>query len=219
MEEHEFRERKAPYAPISALREFLAKIRNVQVPNRVDRAFLQKLNVASNNEWALISALKFLGIIDDRGIPTSAYRRLLSDQTFGETLRHLVERSYRSLLDMGGAGMTDADLQNYFRVTSSPSQAKTAARFFREVAKLADLDETLEPGSPSDVNADDGRTETPEALRRPTGGPDHELLLTKAKLLEKLPPPRSDWTGAEYAAICESFVRMLVSLDSGTGPV
>jgi len=212
VEEHELRERKAPYAPISALREFLSKIRNVQVPNRVDKAFLQKLNVASNNEWALISALKYLGIVDDRGIPTSAYRRLLSDQTFTDTFRHLVERSYRSLLEMGGAGMSETDLQNYFRVTSSPSQAKTAARFFREVAHLAGLDEgTIRPLN--DVDATEIRPEQATTSRPARIEDDREVLLAKARLVEKLPAPRSDWSASEYAAICESFVRMLESLD------
>src|SRR6266581_1433217 len=49
-------------------------IRDRSVPEHVDHRFLQKLNVASNNEYALLSALKFLGVLDDRGRPTHAYR-------------------------------------------------------------------------------------------------------------------------------------------------
>jgi|SRR5579875_1369666 len=214
MEDQDGRVRKAPYAPITALRDFLSKIRHVAVPNRVDRNLLQRLNVASNNEWALISALKYLGIIDERGIPTSAYRRLMDDQTFADTFRHLVETSYRTLLEDGGLRMSEADLQNYFRVTSSPSQAKTAARFFREVTRLAGLDaarfEFVTDGEAAFEAPD--QDESPERASR-APATNHEILLAKARLLDKLPAPRPEWSAAEYKAICDDFVRMLASLD------
>src|SRR5437588_10350346 len=114
MEAGEFVSRRAPYAPISSLREFLDRMRSIGVPVRVDRRFLQKLNVASNNEWALLSAMKFLGIVDEHGSPTHAYRLLQGDR-FEDTFRHLVETAYASLFDMGGARMGHEDLVNYFR--------------------------------------------------------------------------------------------------------
>lgn len=212
----EIRGRKAPYAPISALREFFARIKNVGAPGIVDRKFIQKLNVASNNEWALLSALKFLGIIDDRGEPTSAYRSLQSDR-FEETLRHLVERAYAPLLEIGGLEMSIEDLENYFRVTSSPSQAKNAARFFRELTRLSGITRAR----PTPV-----RHVMPEMLpsaarqtQEPGGGPPLDedtrslVLRAKASLVQKLPAPRADWTAAEYEAICRSFLRMLEHLD------
>jgi len=136
----EFLRRKAPYAPMSALREFFERIRNVSPPARVDRRFFQKLSVAGSNEWALLSALKFLGIVDDNGVPTAAYRALQTSDRFEYTLQELVLEAYRPLFDAGGDRMSVEDLRNYFRVTSSPSQAKNAARFFREVSQLAGLD-------------------------------------------------------------------------------
>lgn len=219
MEITDVRGRRAPYAPISALREFFARIKNVGVPSVVDRKFIQKLNVASNNEWALLSALKFLGVIDDRGEPTSAYRSLQSDR-FEETLRHLVETAYAPLLELDGLAMSVDDLENYFRVTSSPSQAKNAARFFRELVRLSGLadarrgqlrevpKETVSPGQPTVPHPQPhiaGKDEDTRSL----------VLRAKAGLVEKLPAPRPDWTAAEYESICKSFLEMLEHLDTG----
>lgn len=218
--EDEFGGRKAPYAPISALREFFDRMRDVSVPQRVDRRFIQKLNVASNNEWALLSALKFLGIVDQRGAPTHAYRLLQTTDQFEETLRHLVETAYRPLFESGGTRMTTEDLENYFRIMSSASQAKNAARFFREVCALAGVEAVDSPWRGAD------RRQAPRALvppaivpeapsTEPAGGDADLLLSAKAKLLEKLPAPRPEWSAAEYEAICARFVEMLRSLDRG----
>lgn len=204
--------RKAPYAPVSALREFLERIPDIAVPGRVDRRFLQRLNIASNNEWALLSALKFLGIIDQQGVPTSAYRRLQTTDRFEDTMHHLVETAYEPLLRVGGANMAMDDLRNYFRVSSSPSQAKNAARFFKEVSSLAKVgkaapSERAVPARPSDELLAAGDV-------GPTGGTDTSPLLleAKARLLEKLPAVREDWSAVEYEAICARFLEMLRNL-------
>lgn len=222
MELPDVRGRRAPYAPISALREFFSRIKNVGVPGVVDRKFIQKLNVASNNEWALLSALKFLGVIDERGEPTSAYRQLQSDR-FEETLRHLVETAYAPLLDMGGLAMSVDDLENYFRVTSSPSQAKNAARFFRELVRLSGLSATR-PERPMETPAEPRLVQlaSPPFAEASTSRTDDEdtrrlVLRAKASLVEKLPAPRPDWTAAEYEAICKSFLQMLEHLEGPTG--
>lgn len=217
MDTPEIRGRKAPYAPISALREFFSRIKNVGVPGMVDRKFIQKLNVASNNEWALLSALKFLGVIDDRGEPTHAYRSLQSDR-FEETLRHLVEIAYAPLLEVDGLGMSIEDLENYFRVTSSPSQAKNAARFFRELTRLSRITE-VRPAGIREVVGEAALSPAVSSPPRESALPvtiDEDtralVLRAKASLVQKLPAPRADWTAAEYESICNSFLQMLEHL-------
>lgn len=219
MEASDYKDRKAPYAPVSAFVEFLDKIADKSVPSRVDRGFLQRLNVAAGNEWALLSALKFLGIIDAQGAPTTEYRRLLDSAHRQDAMRNLVEVAYRPLLAIGGASMSTSDLVNYFRVASSPSQARNAARFFQSVMRLA--------------GEFPGRRDTPMAARqaaegtlndepgdrpsRPAGAAgDKETILAeaKARLLEKLPPPDPNWSAAEYAAIMDRFLDILQHLDA-----
>ncbi len=59
---------------------------------------------------------------------------------FEETLHARVLQAYKPLFDVGGRDKSLDELRDYFTVTSSPSQAKNAARFFREVCRLAGLD-------------------------------------------------------------------------------
>jgi Family of unknown function (DUF5343) len=208
----EFLGRRAPYAPISALERFLDRIRDRAVPELVDHRFLQKLNVASNNEYSLLSALKFLGIVDDRGKPTHVYRRLQSTDEFQDTLRHLVETAYRPVFDMG-AERSHEDLVNFFRVSSSPSQAKNAARFFLAVCRLAGIEpaaETASMGAAPAVAAPERPQRSMPAAAQPPDG----VLAAKAALVEKLPPARPDWSAEEYRSICELFAQMMHSLDT-----
>ncbi len=223
--------RRAPYAPISALQRFFDRIRDRQAPDLVDHTYLEKLNVASNNEYALLSALKFLGIVDDRGKPTHAYRLLQTTDRFELTLQHLVRTAYKALFDVGGESFSTDDLVNYFRVTSSASQAKNAARFFQAVCRLAALGsgEQITESPAEDAVEDqfateqDPSTEVAVTIARapldPRQKPERELekasalLMAKARLVEKLPAADPAWSAAEYASICEKFVLMFESLD------
>ena len=219
MEADEFKSRKAPYAPVSALREFFSKIRNVGVPARVDQRFLQKHNIAAGNEWSLLSALKFLGVIDRQGEPTAAYRRLLSSDQFEGTLRNLVELAYGPLFEDGGGTMTADELTNYFRVTSSPSQARNAARFFLAVSGMAGMlpssPRSLRTPVPAAIEREKAEATSPPASPGVVSSPSTRdaVLRAKATLLEKLPAPHPAWTAAEYSAICDRFLEMLRHLD------
>jgi hypothetical protein len=214
----DFEGRRAPYAPISALERFFERIRDRTVPDHIDHRFLQRLNVASNNEYALLSALKFLDIVDERGRPTHAYRQLQRTDQFRQTLRHLVETAYRPVFESGADGWEWDDLVNFFRVSSSPSQAKNAARFFRAVSQLAEMHNppavraAVEPeaSEPTPRNAAAGA----DTVKSEKQTSVHELvLMAKAKLLEKLPAPDPMWSAEDYRQICDRFVEMLRSLD------
>jgi Family of unknown function (DUF5343) len=219
VQDPDFGHRRAPYAPISALRDFFERIRGVGVPARVDRKFLQKLNVANSNEWSLLSALKFLGIVDAQGIPTHSYRLLQNTDQFEDGLLHLVETAYKPLLGVGGSHMTAHDLENYFRIASSPSQAKNAARFFREVCKMAQMN-----GRSMDDPAETEKV-PPDALRG-SAAPEifelsthrqtrfrEQLVGARLRLLEKFPTMKSEWTSEECIGICDRFLHMLKLLE------
>jgi Family of unknown function (DUF5343) len=136
--------RAAPYASARSLREFLQRIQGLGVPARVDREYLRRLSVARNNEWSLLSALKFIGVLTPQGAPTQNYRFLQTTDRRQPTLAGLVTSAYGDLITAGGLTMDQEDLRNYFRLASSASQAKNAARFFREVAEMSGLREEVE---------------------------------------------------------------------------
>lgn len=223
----DFRDRRAPYAPISSLERFFERIRNLSVPEHVDQAYLQRLGVASNNEYALLSALKFLGIVDDRGRPTAAYHGLQSADGFQRALSGLVRSAYGQLFEMNAQGWSAEELTDWFRMNSSPSQARNAARFFQAVCRLAGMRAEARAASgpapaeslprfpqPEDHVARDGSESLATGSENAPGTESRpDVLLLKARILEKLPAARADWSAAEYRAICDRFVDMLRALD------
>jgi hypothetical protein len=230
----EFGGRRAPYAPISALAKFFDRIRDRQIPDRVDHNYLSKLNVAHNNEYALLSALKFLGVVDEHGTPTMVYKNLQTTQAFRHTLWHLVTVAYKPLFNVGAEAWGLEEQINFFRVSSSASQAKNAARFFRAVCDLAGHRpwDDIDPASPDvhlremhvELSSDAPSPPPPYDLHRgpaslsPNGsGADHHAspaqIDAKAELLAKLPPPRLDWSAEQYLQICDRFLQMLQHLD------
>jgi hypothetical protein len=106
--------------------------------------------------------------------------------------------------------MTTEDLENYFRVTSSPSQAKNAARFFREVTRMAGL--VSEDGGSQRAMAPAPAGEVAQIGTMGASDTRDLVLRAKARLLEKLPEPRADWSAAEYESICRYFLEMLKHL-------
>jgi Family of unknown function (DUF5343) len=207
----DFQGRRAPYAPISALERFFERIRDRQTPDRVDHKFLRKLGVAHNNEYSLLSALKFLGILDEYGTPTTSYRSLQTTDQFKEALWSLVQRAYKPVFEAGANTWSTPELVDFFRVNSSASQAKNAARFFRAVCNLADHEAFPAVGSLPQAET---RALRPDAGRQP---PSHsvsrEMLPAKAALLEKLPAAQPGWSADEYLQICDRFIEMLRHLD------
>ncbi len=211
-------DRRAPYAPISALERFFERIRDLAVPELVDQRYLRRLGVASNNEYALLSALKFLDIIDDRGRPTHVYHQLQTTDHFQPTLRHLVTTSYAAVFDAGAGQLSHAQLVDWFRTNSSASQAKNAARFFQLVCRLAGIedeppvgDETDDDGLPSAEPAGSARLPPGSSI---TGLQVGNLLAVKAELLSRLPVADPSWSPQQYTRVCELFAQMLASLDT-----
>jgi len=171
----------------------------MNAPRRVDRQFLQRLGVARNNEWALLSTLKWLGVVEEDGSPALAYRNLQSSETFQATLQALVLDAYAPLFEAGGQAMSAEELRDYFAAKSSPSQAKNAARFFREIREMAGLEE-MAWRRPSREPA----TCTPVLSPQSPG-----LAQARATLMEKFPPANASWSASDYVDVCNRFLDML----------
>lgn len=231
VEAGDFQGRRAPYAPISALEKFFERIRDRSTPDRVDHKFLRKLNVAHNNEYSLLSALKFLGVLDDYGAPTMSYRQLQTTDQFKDALWRLVQLAYKPVFEAGAEEWDLEEQVNFFRVSSSPSQAKNAARFFRAVCALSghfpwqeENKETIrlvktapaeesEKATVAEPNDGDDVGQLGPGVAAMREGSPADLLAAKASLLAKLPPARPEWTAEQYAHICDSFVEMLRHLE------
>ena len=100
----------------------LEKIRTVGVPPKVTEAWLKTLGFKSTNDRTLIGVLKFIGLIDQAGIPTarwSAYRA--NHRTvLGEAIRSGYADLYAVYPDAHTRSNTE--LQHVFSTSSSAGQ-------------------------------------------------------------------------------------------------
>jgi hypothetical protein len=67
-------------------------------PSPITIELFKKLDIAKGKEGLAVHALKFIGIIDDEGVPTDEFDNLKKD--YQNTLRRLVQASYAELFSL-----------------------------------------------------------------------------------------------------------------------
>ena len=142
-ESEEARRLIPPYGPAKGMLQGLQLLQRVD-PTRVDEPFLRTHQVAPNNEYKVIGALEYLGLIDELGRPTEKSRLLKTrGGAFVLNLQTIVRDAYASLfraVDLKQA--TREDIYNYF-VTHEKlgaEMATKATRFFTQICRFADIE-------------------------------------------------------------------------------
>lgn len=135
------RKRLAPYAPASTLSALFDHIRYVKTPDKVDSNLLQDYGVPKGHAFALLSALKFLGLTEDNGTPTPAFRLLQTGgEEFATNLREIVERAYEDLFSRLEVSRDSRDkILNFFARNYSPATAEKATRLFLDLCGEAGI--------------------------------------------------------------------------------
>lgn len=132
-----------PYGPSSGMLEAL-KLMRKSTPAKIDGNFLRMNKIAPGNEYKVIGALRFLGIIDEEGRPTEKSRLLKAKgATFTSNLQSLVREAYASLFDyLESSGFSREDIYNYFVVKEGmgAEMATKTTRFFIHLCRLAEID-------------------------------------------------------------------------------
>jgi len=114
-------------------------------PQTISSDTVKKLGIASNNESYVISALQFVGIIDEEGKKTEEAKNVFShhkDDEFSDEFSKLIKKSYHALFDLHGddSWALDADdLITFFRRSDQTSDAigKRQANTFKVFAGLS----------------------------------------------------------------------------------
>ena len=131
-----------PYGPVSGMLQGLALLQKGSVA-RVNEELLRASRIAPGNEYKVIGALKFLGVIDDNGTPTEKGRAFRTKgPVYALALQEAVKRSYEkvfSRVDIEQA--TKDDLYNHFIMDWSigPEMATKASRFFIELCRMGNI--------------------------------------------------------------------------------
>lgn len=85
-----------PYATYGQFTGFLNRLRETSVPSRIDPTVFGN---ASGTAYSIISALKFLKLIDENGIPSQQLNALVgaADDARGPLLKPVIQNAYSSL--------------------------------------------------------------------------------------------------------------------------
>lgn len=135
---------RPPYAPAEALVRFIRRIPEARVPDEVTADYLaqQGLGAGAGNERHLVSALRFLGLIDQRGRPTDAFRALSVPARQKEVLRSLVRESYQPIFAAGpveGLNRDEAESRFTTAYGIAGQIREKAIRCFAALCDLADI--------------------------------------------------------------------------------
>ncbi len=88
-----------PYASNVTFNNFIKGLREAGVPSRIDKHVLGKLSGSAQS--ALTSALKWLSLIDEAGVPTEKLESLVTadEKQYSQALRKVLEDAYSFLVD------------------------------------------------------------------------------------------------------------------------
>ena len=101
--------KRRPYAPASSVLAVIARARTRILPDVVNTAFLNVSGVSGQSVSRTKDALHFLGLTDESGAPTDAFRKLSNapDQEISRYLREVVESAYHEELALIDPGQDD----------------------------------------------------------------------------------------------------------------
>jgi len=132
-----------PYTTVPGkLGTLLEKIREVGVPQKVNRDWLNSLGFKSSNDRKMISVLKFVGLIDESCKPTPRWTEFRG-ANYKSVLGDAVREAYADLYSMypDAHQRPQSDLEHFFSTTTKagkPAVEKTVSTF-RALVQLAEF--------------------------------------------------------------------------------
>lgn len=131
-----------PYATFGAFIGFFNRLRDTGVPSRIDPTVFGN---ASGSAYSIISALKFLKLIDESGAPSKSFIELVkaADDARGPLLKPIIQKGYPSVfkgsvdLTSMTAGQFDEHFRQEYGITGST--VDKVALFFIAASKAADI--------------------------------------------------------------------------------
>ena len=182
------RKRLPPYISYRTFHNFVERLQQ-GIPSRIDRSYWGEM-VSGSNGTQLMSALRFLGLIDASGSPTSRLRQLVSarGEQRPEVLKQITSEAFGFLLHgpLDCQTATYAQMEEVFHNTFelADSVSRKCVKFF--VALAGDADVPLSPFITKKVRSMHGSAGTKPAVKR--RGTKAKWNLTVPQNLEDIPP-------------------------------
>ena len=132
-----------PYGPAEGMMQGLQLLQRSSPPT-VDVTYLKANRVAPGNEYKVVGALKFLGLLDNEGRPTESSRLLKTrGPTFTSALQSIVKKAYERLFrQVEPREATRERIYNYFVTEAGlgTEMAAKATRFLIGLCRLAEIE-------------------------------------------------------------------------------
>ncbi len=185
------RKRLPPYISYRTFYNFVERLQQ-GVPARIDRSYWGE-TLSGSNGTQLMSALRFLGLIDASSTPSSQLRQLVLARGAlrTEVLRELTSGAFAFLLQgsFDSRTATYAQLEEVFHNTFelTDSVSRKCVKFF--VALASDAQIPLSPFITKRVRLPQTRTGTKSAVKRRRGRMNRNMIIPQA--LEEIPSEMS----------------------------
>lgn len=197
-------EERRPYGPPSNVIDVLHRLRERNLPTRIDAAYLLAAGVTENLVRHAQFGLEFLGLIDAVGEPTEVLRAIAraTDEEYHAQMAEAVRRAYRDVLEVVDPSTDDPSrILNAFRRFSPASQRSRMVSFFLALCREAGIpviEPQRQPPGPTASRARGARRREP-APRRNSGQPGAAPVAAASQrpaeiptglrfLIEMLPP-------------------------------
>jgi hypothetical protein len=150
---------EVPYMPsVTNLPKILDAIQKAGAPDAFGLDFLKDLGFTSSNDRAVIKLLKFLGLLDTGGKPTTAYKEFMDQNRAKAVLAIRLRKAYDDLFlsDKEAQIRSVEKLKGWFKTKTGAGDAvaNKMATTFKSLASYADFSQA--------VSAEDESSPTPE---------------------------------------------------------
>jgi len=128
----------APYVPFTTFSSALDHLRDIGIPNIIDRAVFPSYSGLVQGQ--IIGALKFLQLIDDHGRATADLTRLIDNKERKAALKDILNKRYSELLSLDLTKISPTQLDSAlskYKVSGTTHQK--AKSFFLKAAQLAEI--------------------------------------------------------------------------------
>src|ERR1700692_128348 len=218
---------KPAYIPLIALDNFIERLKAAGIPVVIDSNLTQTMSGGTAS--ALMSALRFLGLVDQSGTPQDSLRKLVTaydTDRWKDVFGDLVDRAYAGIIgDLDLTTATRSMLDDRFRKNSKAAGQvlDKAARFY-----LGALEKMQRPVSPhfkvrkarAAASRKPSRPTDPKSAHQQDGDTDPSVQHIRLQLLDKpdvtitLPSDfdAADWTFLK--PILEAYIARLTSAAS-----
>ena len=214
-------QRKPPYVAAGTLWQFLNKLKFVSMPSHLDARELEEYGIPKHWAYHLLSALKFLNLVEKNGKTTTALQSLqMRGDEFKQSLEEVVHHAYSDLfLKLDPARDSRANIMNYFmkHYDTSPSGADKATTLFLDLCGEAGIPTLQEkPAKDTKIKSIPSKPKVRTITEEVTKEKEYEAKVALSegdlkniylsKLIEQISPP--DTAGKDANAIkAESELR------------